>query len=87
MVCPDDLTDKTGFHFEAPEFVVNSHIRVLSVGDIEFYMQGLSFRAIQCNEAGAARFIFHPMRKGTYPIYVKDHSEPPKEAHGQIVVE
>lgn len=88
FVCPDpDIDDSTGFHFEAEELVANSHLRVVSVGDIELYMQGLSFRAIECDETGAARFSFHPMRDGVYEIYVRDHSDPPQEAFGRVVVE
>ena len=89
VVCPEPLTSETGFHFEAPELMENAHIRVLSVGgvDIEFYAQGLSFRAIECDDAGSARFSFHPMRTGVYPIYVRDQAVPPNEAFGRIVVE
>ena len=87
VVCPDAASDSEGFHFEAPDLIQNSHLRVYSVGDIELYMQGLSFHAIECDEAGAARFSFHPMRKGVYEIYVRDHSDPPQEARGRVVVE
>lgn len=89
VVCPEELTSQTGFHFEATELLENAHIRVLSVGetDIEFYMQGLTFRAIECDAAGSARFSFHPMRPGVYPIHVRDQGTPPKEASGRIVVE
>lgn len=89
VVCPEALTSETGFHFEATELLENAHIRVLSIGeaDIEFYMQGLTFRAIECDDAGSARFSFHPMRTGVYPIYVRDQSVPPREAFGRIVVE
>jgi hypothetical protein len=87
FVCPDAEHDSTGFHFEAVDLLKNSHLRVISVNDIEFYMQGLSFHAIECDEAGAARFSFHPMRRGVYTIYVRDHSDPPQEAFGRIVVE
>ncbi|KIT14620.1 hypothetical protein [Jannaschia aquimarina] len=89
VVCPEDLTSETGYHFEATELLENAHIRVLSVGetDIEFYMQGLTFRAIECDAAGSARFSFHPMRPGVYPIEVRDQGVPPKEAFGRIVVE
>ena len=86
FICPDAADDATGFHFEAPDLVANSHIRVYSVGDIELYLQGQTFRAIECDEPGHARFSFHPMRGGTYQLYVRDHSDPPKEAFGQFVV-
>ena len=87
VVCPDAADDSTGFHFEATDLIKNSHLRVYSVGDIELYIQGQTFRAIECDEAGAARFSFHPMRRGVYEIYVRDHSDPPQEAFGRVVVE
>ena len=87
FVCPDAKDDETGFHFEANDLLANSHLRVVSVGDMEIYMQGLSFRAFECDEAASARFSFHPMRRGVYELYVRDHSEPPQEARGRIVVE
>ncbi|MBU2357535.1 MAG: hypothetical protein KKB02_01160 [Alphaproteobacteria bacterium] len=87
FVCPDAKSDDTGFHFEAEDLLANAHIRVVSVNDMEIYMQGLGFRAIECDEAGAARFSFHPMRKGVYPLYIRDHSDPPQEAFARVVVE
>ena len=87
FVCPDAVDDSTGFHFEATELLANAHLRVVSVNDIEIYLQGMSFRAIECDEAGAARFSFHPMRRGVYEIYVRDHSDPPQEAFARVVVE
>jgi len=87
LVCPDAQNDDTGFHFEMPDLLANSHLRVVSVQDIEIYMQGMSFRAIECDEAGAARFSFHPMRRGVYEIYIRDHLDPPQAAFVQVVVE
>ncbi|MCW5696777.1 MAG: hypothetical protein KIS96_08590 [Bauldia sp.] len=87
FVCPDAEDDSTGFHFEVTDLLTNSHLRVVSIGDIELYMQGLFFRAIECDEAGSARFSFHPMRRGVYDIYVRDHSDPPQEAWGRVIVE
>lgn len=89
VVCPDKLTSESGFHFEFPGLLENSHLRILSIGeaDIEFYMQGLTFRAIECDDRGSARFSFHPMRKGVYPVIVTDKSVPPQEASARIVVE
>ena len=88
FVCPEEgLDDTTGFHFEAPDLVKNSHIRVVSVGDIEIYLQGMSFNALECDEQGAVRFSFHPMRRGIYDILVRNQAQPPQEAHVQVVVE
>lgn len=87
FVCPDARDDATGFHLEVNKLLENAHLRVVSIGDIEVYMQGLSFRAIECDEAGSARFSFHPMRTGVYDIYVRDHSDPPQEAFGKFIVE
>ena len=87
FVCPDARNDDTGFHFEAPELMLNIHLRVISVADIEIYMQGATFRAIECDEVGAARFSFHPMRRGVYEIEVRDHLDPPQQAFVQVVVE
>ena len=87
LVCPDAQNDDTGFHFEMPALLANSHLRVVSVGDIQIHLQGMSFRAIECDEAGAARFSFNPMRRGVYEIYIRDHLDPPQEAFVQVVVE
>jgi hypothetical protein len=87
FVCPDAKDDATGFHLEVTDLLANSHLRVISISDIEIYMQGLTFRAIECDEAGSARFSFHPMRRGVYDIYVRDHLDPPQEAFGRFVVE
>ena len=87
FVCPDARNDDTGFHFEAPELMLNIHLRVISIGDIEVYMQGATFRAIECDEVGAARFSFHPMRRGVYEIEVRDHLDPPQQTFVQVVVE
>jgi hypothetical protein len=87
FVCPDAVDDSTGFHLEVNDLLANSHLRVVTVGDIEIYMQGMTFRAIECDEAGSAKFSFHPMRRGEYDIYVRDHAEPPHEATGRFTVE
>ncbi len=87
FVCPDATNDDAGFHFEAPALVQNSHIRVISVSDMEIYMQGAYFHAIECDEAGSVRFSFHPMRRGVYDLYVRDQSDPPQEAFGRFIVE
>ncbi|MBY6154468.1 hypothetical protein KUV47_14690 [Vannielia litorea] len=87
FTCPDAKDDETGFHFESEGLMTNAHIRVVSVGDMEIYMQGLGFRALECDEPGTVKFSFHPMRAGTYDFIVRDHSEPPQVANGVFVVE
>lgn len=86
--CPEVTgDDEPGFHLEVTDLLANSHLRVIEVNDMEVYMQGLTFRALECDASGTATFSFYPIRKGTYGIYVRDHSEPPKEARGTITVE
>ncbi|MGR3793213.1 hypothetical protein [Vannielia sp. SX4] len=87
FTCPDAKDDETGFHFESEGLMTNAHIRVVSVGDMEIYMQGLGFRALECDEPGTVKFSFHPMRAGTYDFIVRDHSEPPQVVNGVFVVE
>jgi hypothetical protein len=59
-----------GWRVEVTDLLSNSHLRVVSVGDIEIHLQGLTFRAIECDEVGSARFSFVPIRPGTYDLYV-----------------
>ena len=65
----------------SPGVVTDSTVRVspdsFPEADIEFYMQGLTFRAIECDDRGSARFSFHPMRKGVYPVIVTDKATSP----------
>jgi hypothetical protein len=68
--CPDVKDDYAGWRVEVTGLLANSHLRVVSVGDIEVHLQGLTFRAIECDEAGSARFSFVPIRLGTYDLYV-----------------
>jgi hypothetical protein len=68
--CPDVKDDYTGWRIEVTELLANSHLRVVSVGDIEIHLQGLTFRAIECDEVGSARFSFVPIRPGTYDLQV-----------------
>ena len=68
--CPDVAEDLVGWRVEVTDLLSNSHLRVVSVGDIEIHLQGLTFRAIECDEIGSARFSFVPIRPGTYDLYV-----------------
>jgi hypothetical protein len=70
IACPDVTDDLAGWRVEVTDLLANSHLRVVSVGDIEIHLQGLTFRAIECDEAGSARFSFVPIRPGAYDLYV-----------------
>ena len=55
------------------------------VPEINFHLQGLNFRLIDCEGlALTARFNFHPMRKGTYPFTVRNSEH---EVIGEFIVE
>jgi hypothetical protein len=87
FVCPEDGASATGFRLSADRLLANAHLRVLSVGGMEVYLQGLTFRAIACDEPGAASFSFHPMRPGDYEIVVQDQGEPPARTVVAVTVE
>ena len=87
FTCPDAVDDETGFHFESIGLMTNAHVRVVCVGDMEIYTEGLGFRALECDEPGTVKFSFHPMRAGSYDFLVRDHSEPPQMVEGVFIVE
>ena len=68
--CPDVRNDLAGWRIELPEFLNNVHLRLVTVGDIEVHLQGLSFNAIECDEIGSAHVSFVPIKPGAYPLYV-----------------
>lgn len=68
--CPDVRGDLSGWRLEMPGLLNNSHLRLVTVGDIEIHLQGLSFNAIECDEIGSAHVSFVPIKPGTYPLYV-----------------
>ena len=68
--CPDVRGDLSGWRIELSEFLRNAHLRLVTVGDIEVHLQGLSFNAIECDEAGSAHISFVPIKPGIYPLYV-----------------
>tara|TARA_B100000524_G_C23573643_1_gene342794 strand:- start:274 stop:783 length:510 start_codon:yes stop_codon:yes gene_type:complete len=68
--CPDVEGDLSGWRIEMSEFLNNAHLRLVTVGDIEVHLQGLSFNAIECDEIGSAHVSFVPIKPGIYPLYV-----------------
>ena len=94
LVCPAGVENEAGVTFQAPRFLQNMHIRIVSVSDperneINFHMQGLNLRQIDCEGLNlAARISFHPMRRGEYSFTVIDDTvEPNVEVPGMIIVE
>ncbi len=68
--CPDVKGDLSGWRLELPRLLNNAHLRLVSVGDMEIHLQGLSFNAIECDEVGSATISFVPIKPGTYEFYV-----------------
>ena len=68
--CPDVTGDLSGWRLEMPRLLNNAHLRLVSVGDMEIHLQGLSFNAIECDEIGTATISFDPIKPGTYEFYV-----------------
>ena len=68
--CPDVKDDLTGWRIEMSELLRNSHLRLVTVGDIEIHLQGLSFNAIECDEVGSAHVSFLPIKPGEFDLYV-----------------
>jgi len=68
LVCADD----GAYSFTADDLIKNAHLRILSVGTIEAYLQGMSFRALECDGAGSVRFSFHPMRPGEFAFTIRN---------------
>ena len=68
--CPDVRDDLTGWRVEMLELLHNSHLRLVTVGDIEIHLQGLSFNAIECDEIGSALVSLVPIKPGSYQLYV-----------------
>jgi hypothetical protein len=99
LICPAGVENEAGVTFRAPEFLQNMHIRIVSVADtataeqrvpeINFHMQGLNLRQIDCEGLGlAARISFHPMRRGQYPFTIIDDTvQPNREVAGVFIVE
>ncbi len=100
LECPaPGVANEAGISFSAPDLWTNSHIRIISVSDpasgfqevpeINFHLQGLQLRMIDCEGMGAAaRFSFFPMRKGTFEFVVLDDTVTPNvEVKGSFIVE
>ena len=87
LACRPNDGAEPSFAFDLADFVRDLHLRVLTVDTIEVYLQGLSFRALQCEGAGKVSFSFYPMRPGAYDVNVSDQTETLDQAVLAITVE
>lgn len=55
---------------EVPDLLQNSHLRLVTIDEVEVHLQGLTFRAIELDEGGSAAFAFTPVKPGRYTLYV-----------------
>ena len=60
------------WRLEVNELLQNSHLRLVTINEIEVHLQSLAFRAIEFDVAGSAQFSFTPIRTGTYEFSVGD---------------
>jgi hypothetical protein len=62
---------KVDWRVELPDLLQNSHLRVVTVNDVEVHLQGLMFRAIEFDsKANTASFTLTPVKPGEYQLYV-----------------
>ncbi|RFC63525.1 hypothetical protein DYI37_10930 [Fulvimarina endophytica] len=87
LACRPDQDGDPSLAFDLADFVRDLHLRVLTVDTIEVYLQGLSFRALQCEGEGKVSFSFYPMRAGDYEVQVTDQTEALEPAALSISVE
>jgi hypothetical protein len=87
------------WRLELADLLQNSHLRVVTIAGIEVHLQGMVFRAIEFDQAGAASFSLVPIRPGTYRFTVGDNpialglpagqagiQDPKRRAEGRFVV-
>jgi len=87
------------WRLELPDLLQNSHLRLVTINEIEVHLQGMVFRAIEFDEPGTASFSFVPIRPGTYAFTVGENplalglppgqagvQDPDRRAEGRFVV-
>jgi hypothetical protein len=99
MECPQEgPANEASISLAALDLWQNSHLRLISVTDtsetkggpeINFHVQGLQIRAMECEGMVAApRISFYPMKKGTYAFTVNDGTtQPSRQTLGSFIVE
>jgi hypothetical protein len=62
---------KKDWRVELPDLLQNSHLRVVTINDVEVHLQGLTFRAIEFDaKPNSASFTLTPIKPGDYQLYV-----------------
>ena len=62
------------WRLEVDELLRNSHLRLVTISEIEVHLQALAFRAIEFDVAGTVQFSFTPVRPGTFPFTGRRHA-------------
>ncbi len=82
------------WRLEVDELLRNSHLRLVTISEIEVHLQALAFRAIEFDVAGTVQFSFTPVRPGTFAFTVGDTPSETRRrggagriARGRFVVE
>ena len=82
------------WRLDVDELLRNSHLRLVTISEIEVHLQGLAFRAIEFDVAGTVQFSFTPIRTGTFAFTVGDTPSETRRrggagrvARGRFVVE
>ncbi len=60
------------WRLEVNDLLHNSHLRIVTIAEIEVHLQSMAFHAIEFDVAGSAQFSFTPIRPGTYEFRVED---------------
>ncbi|NDW05976.1 hypothetical protein [Jiella pacifica] len=87
FACTSSDAGDPSFSFDTTPLLRDVHLRVLTVDAIEVYLQGLSFRALQCEGAGSVRFSFYPMRAGNYAVPITDQTDDAVKTSLRVTVE
>lgn len=68
--CIDVIFDQCGWCIEMIGLFKSFYFWIVSVGDIEFYMQGFSFYVIECDEVGFVCISFVLICLGIYDFEI-----------------
>ena len=60
------------WRLEVDDLLRNSHLRIVTINEIEVHLQALAFRGIEFDVAGTVQFSFTPIRTGTFEFTVGD---------------